>query len=561
MTTDSRLTELLARSKALFTSKAGWDSLNQELARNFYPERADFTETRTLGEEFANDLMSSFPVMVRRDLGNMLSSMLRPPEAEWFKAQPKDKDLRDKRAVAEWCEYATEKMRELMYEVEARFVRATKEGDHDFVTFGDCALTVEYNAVRKGLLFRCWHLRDIAWAENEEGHIDTVFRKWCPTARNLIGQFGKKKCHENALKIANETPDKPINCQHVVMPSDEWDWIKRKRPPNVEKFPFVCLYVDCDNDHVIEETPLQVNPWIIARWQTVSGFQYGFSAATIVALPDARLCQAQTGVILEQGEKAVDPPMVAKRDLFQSPPNYFAGGMTYADLEGDETLDEVLKFMQPDRAGHVTGMELLSKTEKTLNGLFFLDRLFLPPPDEGEKMTAYEVQRRTQEYIRQALPLFEPVESEYSVPICEKVFTLILLNGGFRDRPEELAGQDIEFTFDSPLKQAKGRADVQRFMELAQLSDIARVSFDPGLPDNVDSAAAFRDASRGIGASATWQRDPKQVDGFREQREARQRAAQLVQAVSEGAMVGQQVGDAAQSLRAGGVLPPMQEAA
>ena len=558
--TDARIQELTKRSGALFSAKAGFDSLNQELADNFYPERADFTSALVLGEDYANALMSSFPVMCRRDLGNMLSSMLRPPEAEWFKVKTQDATLMDNRDVAAWCEYATGVMRRAMYERKARFVRATKEGDHDFVTFGNGAITVEMNTAGDGLLFRCWHLRDLAWAEGPEGEIDTVFRKWCPTARNLVKQFKAKNCHPEAVRVAKETPDKPINCIHVIMPSDEWEWTKK--PRNADKFPFVCLYVDCDNQHVMEELPRRMNPWVIPRWQTVSGSQYGFSAAAIVMLPDARLLQIQTLVILEQGEKSNDPPMVAKRDIFQSSPNLFAGGITYADMEGDEKLSDILEVLQPDRAGHVTGMELIQKTEKTLNDGFFLNRLFLPPPDEGEKMTAYEVQRRTQEFIRQALPLFEPVESEYNTPICEKVFELLSMNRAFKKRPQIIATEtDMEFEFESPLKQAKGRADVQRFTESAQLSTIAREVFDPALPDNVDSETAFRDAMRGIGASATWQRDRKQVEAFRERREQAQAAQKVAEVASQAATVGQQVGDAAQSLRAGGVLPPMQEAA
>jgi hypothetical protein len=41
---------------------------------------------------------------------------------------------------------------------------------------------VELNKLANGLLYRCWHLRDMAWQENEEGKIGFVARKWKPTA-------------------------------------------------------------------------------------------------------------------------------------------------------------------------------------------------------------------------------------------------------------------------------------------------------------------------------------------------------------------------------------------
>ena len=46
-----------------------------------------------------------------------------------------------------------------------------KEADHDFAAFGQCAISTEVNTAGNGLLDRCWHLRDLAWFEDEEGAI------------------------------------------------------------------------------------------------------------------------------------------------------------------------------------------------------------------------------------------------------------------------------------------------------------------------------------------------------------------------------------------------------
>jgi hypothetical protein len=40
-------------------------------------------------------------------------------------------------------------------------------------------------------------------------------------------------------------------------------------------------------------------------------------------------------------------------------------------------------------------------------------------------MTAYEVGQRIQEYIRGALPLFEPMEMEYNGALCERTFEIL----------------------------------------------------------------------------------------------------------------------------------------
>ena len=50
---DSRAKELIKQGDALFQKRLPLMSLWQEISENFYPERADFTAVRTLGEDFA----------------------------------------------------------------------------------------------------------------------------------------------------------------------------------------------------------------------------------------------------------------------------------------------------------------------------------------------------------------------------------------------------------------------------------------------------------------------------------------------------------------------------
>ncbi|HCX88009.1 MAG TPA: hypothetical protein DG761_08275, partial [Gammaproteobacteria bacterium] len=87
----------------LFSAKRPLDTRNQSIADHFYVERADFTVTRDIGDEYADHLMSGYPAMVRRDLGNSLGSMLRPKGQPWFHIGA-DREEKETHEAKAWLE-------------------------------------------------------------------------------------------------------------------------------------------------------------------------------------------------------------------------------------------------------------------------------------------------------------------------------------------------------------------------------------------------------------------------------------------------------------------------
>lgn len=495
---DGRAQNLVKQSDKLFGKRDSLHSLWQEIADHFYPEREGFTVTRSLGDEFASHLMTSYPVLIRRDLGNALSAMLRPSGKNWFHMRAAREDTEDNQSKR-WMEYATEVQRRAMYDTSAQFVRATKEGDHDFAAFGQAVLTVELNQAGNGLLYRCWHLKDVAWCDNYEGTPDIVYRRWKPEAR-VLARYFPGKLHRNVVDKLKEDPYCEIDCCHAVIPADEYE----SPPGKPWRTPYVSIFIDKENMHIMEEVGIFVHPYVIPRWQTVSGSQYAYSPATVAALPEARLIQAMTLTLLEAGEKAVNPPLVAAREIFRDDFNYFAGGLTYADLEGDRNLRDSLQLLTGDKSGVPFGMDMRDDQRSVLMQAFYLNKLNMPPPDSD--MTAYEAQLRHQEFIRQTMPLFEPMEQDYNGALCERTFELLMRGNAFGpvdDIPQSLRGQDVQFKFESPLHDAIEREKAQRFNEAAQLIGTA-AQLDPASPANFDVIAAFREALEGLGVPADW---------------------------------------------------------
>ena len=543
--------QLYQLGESLFEKKAPLNSLHQEIADNFYPERANFTVGRSLGQDFASNLTTSYPVLCRRDLGHQLGVMLRPSARPWFhtvRRHVEDEDTETKR----WLEQFEETQRRAMYDPLSQFTRATKEADHDFAAFGQTAISVEINHNSRAgshLLYRCWHLKDMVWQEDEIGQVETKFRKWKPTVHSLVRTF--RKVHDKVTRMHEKTPFEEHEVIHMVVPAELYDKKTKQK--------YWSIWYDYANDFIMDESPLWTGHYIIPRWQTVSGSQYSYSPATVAALPDARLIQAMTFTLLEASEKASNPPMIATKDAIRSDMALFAGGVTWVDMEYDERLGEVLRPITQDFRGLQQGVQIHAATVAIIKEAFFLNKLTMP--QRAPEMTAYEVGQRVQEYIRNALPIFEPMEAEYNAALCDNTFELLWRNGAFgdpRNWPKALYGANIDFRFESPLHDAIDQQKGHKILEAKALLADA-IALDPSSAALIDVKIALRDALEGIQTPAKWLRTEEEVEQIARQQAEAQQAQQMLASMQQASEVSKNLVGANQGAPAGpaAVMPEM----
>ena len=490
--------QLRQNIERLFTDRMTFIMLLQEIAENFYPERADFTVKKRHGNEFASQLMTSYPILIRRDLGDQLGQMLRPTAQQWFKMIPEgweEGDTMDNDSQR-WLEAATKQMRRAMYFRDAKFTKAMKEEDQDYAAFGQGVTSCRTNRDVTNLLYRSWHIRDVVWQENEEGDIGLIARRWKPTYRDLESLF-PGKVDTKVTDRAKTHPFEKLDCLHIIVEEDLYD-------QDSKGLPYFSIYYDVTHSALLEAVPVWNKEYNISRWQTVSGSQYAFSPATITALPDARMLQSMAYTLLEAGEKATNPPIVATQDVVRSDVAIYAGGITWVDEEYDEKLGEALRPLTQDFRGLPFGDQMAQDARGMLAQAFYLNKLTLP--ERAPEMTAYEVGQRIQEYVRAALPIFEPMEHERNGGTCDLTFDILMRVGVFgspRDMPAGLQNRRIGFTFESPLHDVIEQQKGQKFLEAKEML-VQALDIDQSSLYLLDAKAGLRDALNGIGVPPTW---------------------------------------------------------
>jgi len=488
--------QLIAQSNSAFSKKAPVDTLHQTLAEYFYPQRADFTITRNWGNELNDGNLDSYPILVRRNLGDSIGAMAR--DGEWFKMGTSGDPDHAGRA---WLEQATKTQRYFMENRLSGFKRSTHQGDHDYATFGQCVISVEMSPLADGLLYRNWHLKECAWFDDDAGNVAGLYRKWEPTLLDLIRLYpenGKGNLHRDVRKEVHKSPDKKLKCFHICIPMAMYD------ESRAEQYKYVSLTVDTEHLMIIEEIPMNYFMYVVPRFQTVSGSPYAYSPATVIALPDARTLQAMTRTLLEAGERITRPPLVATSDSIRGDINLYADGVTYLDAEADKRTGGALRPLETNTGGFPVGLTMKDGIREAIDQAFYTNKIDLP--DSGGDYTAYEFSERMKAYRRQNLPLFAPLESEYNGQLADVTFDLLMAHGMFGspyDLPESLQGNQVKFDFISPLTEREEEKKATLHNMNAQMIATA-MELDPAAGENYNWDRSIRDAIQGNGSPTEW---------------------------------------------------------
>lgn len=464
---DSRAENLMSVAGQAFQNFMPFRQLGQSIADSCYPMRADFTRSLEY-ENYAGMLMDGTPVHARENLGNAIDAMLR--QGSWFNVGTGDQERDEKPGNAVALNRATSKLRSILKDRRSNWMNATKTADMDWVAFGNPVLSVEESSTRDFILFRAWHPRDCAWILDEAGRIAMFFRKMRMQAIDIMalhknGAYGGE-VSPAVREAATKDPSRRFDLMHCLLRADAiygGDLQKMKELQH----PFLSCYLDCENRTYLREMGTPVFNYVAPRMRTLGDLPFGFSPMALNSLQDSRMLQDMALVLLEQGQKAVDPPMVGAGNVFQRDINLFAGGFTEVDLGEYDDIRKVMSTVDTGERINV-GLEMKADVRALIAESWLTNKLMLPTLRD---MREVEVMVRTEEFRRAALPFFQPIETNYHGELLGTTFEVAVNMGILRgkDFPKELAGRDTVFTFESPLNEAEGKKLVGEYYEMINI--------------------------------------------------------------------------------------------
>jgi len=326
---EKRVLHHIKRQKAAQNRRSQFEQHWDDLSRVLLPRRQGFMTTTQDGDQRVDDIYDGTPMQGARSLANTVGAMIRPEGQDLTIIRTENEDLAKMGEVQDWLGRATENLNEAIRDPRARFRQATGEVDLDLVVLGTGILYLGLAESQESLIFQSVHLKDGYPLFNDEGMPVGLYR----TKKMYLWQaemmFGLENLsRETKERIKNKKQDEKIDLLYSVQ--------KRKKakddPIFAKDMPYEELWMEVQAKHVIREKGYHDFPFVVPRWDTSSGEEYGRSPG-MIALPDSNTLQAMGETILVAGQRVADPPLMAPNDGAFSEVNTFPGGMSYYDVE------------------------------------------------------------------------------------------------------------------------------------------------------------------------------------------------------------------------------------
>jgi hypothetical protein len=537
--TDSRAEEVLRRQARMEAERAPLDGVCQEVAERVLTRQRDFTGRQSGAAAWRSEKVfdSTAPLALDK-FAAAIESMLTPRTSRWHELALRDwRDERGRAAnlpesVRVWLGQVNETLFSARYAAGANFAAQAHETYVGLGAFGNGTLFVDEapqdSVGSGGLRYRSIPFAETWFAENFQGQVDTVHRKFELTARQWLQKFGEET--PDSIRRAAETEShRKFELVHCVGPREDADWSRK----DWRGMAFASWYVSFEGRKLLKEQGYRTMRYAVARYVTAPREVYGRGPAMTV-LADIKTVNEQQKTLLRTGQLIAEPPLLLSDEggltAFKLQPRAINRGALSADGA------ELVRPLSVGANMPIT-LEMISQTRESINQAFLvtLFQILVETP----QMTATEAMLRAQEKGALLAPVMGRLQSELLGPLVQAELDILAGAGVLPQMPSELDGlehvvTDIDYT--SPLARAQKSDEGVAILRL--LEDAAAVGqFDPSAVKMIKGPETLRRLAEIRGAPAGLLRSAEDMDALAQQDEAMARLQSMLGAAGQAAGV------------------------
>ena len=532
---DAFAAQIIKRFNQLESERRTWETHWSEIADRVLPRYSDTffkpTSEQTRGEKRTEKMFDSTAGLALERFSAAMESMLTPRTQRWHRLKPSDEALARDRDVKLWFEAATNELFKQRYATKSNYASQQHEVYMGLGAFGTGIMFTDFHD-RGGLRYQATNLKEILFEMNHQGLVDTSYRKYSLTARQMVQRVEAKRWDSvpaEVTKAAEKTPDKRFEIIHCIRPRIE---VEPGRLDARGK-PWASFYIAVQGQYELSKGGFDTFPYQISRYVTGPGEKYGRSPAMFV-LPSIKVLNEQKKTMLTQGHRAVAPVLLSHDDGILDTFSMAPGSMNPGGVSAE---GRALVHALP--VGNLAaGQELMDMERQVINDGFLVSlfQILIETPT----MTATEVLERAREKGALLSPTMGRQQSEMLGPMIEREVDVLLKQGLLPPMPDVLieAQGEFEVEYDSPLSRSQRAEEASGWLRTLEAAiAYANTTQDLSVLDQFDSDVIYQQLAEINAVPPSWMRGPAAVQKMREDRAQQQQIQQMVEAAPAAAGV------------------------
>lgn len=462
----------------------------------------------------------------------VLERIATPHNMKWHGLTAEKPELMKIHRVREYFQDLTDLLFNQRYNGYSNFIQTQSEV---YCGMGVYGMGPKYLGQRKpnalynkpAFLYRACAFRDIFVLVNDEGEVDTVFRRFYLNYRQFLQKFPNAKvpkCFEASAKSgATRKENEFFEFVHIVHPRNDFD------PEAIDnrRHPIVGSYISVkDAEYVGDEEGFRSLPYLTPRTFTEAGDPYAVSPA-IMALAAMGTASAMKKTMIKQGQKAVDPVLLAYDDgMVNGSVDLRPGKVNYGGVDSQGRL--MIRALETGNFN--VGKDMIADERSDIEDTFFV-KIFQSLMEQPE-MNIPQVMDRISKESMLLSPTMGRIQSEDLTRSIGREIDIAIEMGlvatsrnapGLQMPPELIeAGGGYKITFTSPMAKGMYAEEVSGFMRAVQnAAEVVQLTGDQSHMDHFNFNTAIPEMADYMAVPARWLSNEMQK---KEKADARQQA-------------------------------------
>ncbi|HFY9814040.1 TPA: portal protein [Klebsiella pneumoniae] len=516
------LKEQLQKQQAQLTNdRSSFDPHWRELSDFINPRGSRFLVTDVNRDDRRNTkIVDPTATLAARTLSSGMMSGITSPARPWFKLATPDPDMMDYGPVKLWLEVVQRRMNEVFNKSNIYQSLPLLYASLGNYSTGAMAVLEDDSDVIRTMMFP---IGSYYMANSARGSVDTCFRKFSMTVRQLVMEFGLNNVSDSVKSMWDSgNYESWIEVLHAVYPNIDRDTAKL----NSKNKPVKSVYYEVggDSDKLLRESGFDEFPIMAPRWEVNGEDVYGSSCPGMIALGQVKALQLEQKRKSQLIDKATNPPMVGPSSLRNQRVSLLPGDITYIDQVTGQDGFKPAYLVNPNTADLLADIQ---DTRQIINSAYFVDLFMMLQNINTRSMPVEAVIEMKEEKLLMLGPVLERLNDECLNPLIDRTFSIMARKNLLPPPPDVLQGMPLRIEYISVMAQAQKSIGLSSLSStvgfIGQLAQAKPEALDKL---NVDQAIdAFAEMS---GVSPTVIFPQEQVEQVREQRAQQQQQQQMV---------------------------------